>query len=717
MLKPNMATEGDTRATQVALLLAATAFLVPALGATTEALLQDTLKSMLVALFAMAAALLYCRPHGPTRVPLVLHPSLWFSGVLLVYAVGSTFWSHAYLASVEAIRWFIFSLVVLVGSHALTLDRTNAIIWGVHLGAVSASLWAAGQFWFDLQWFAQGPNPASTFVNRNFFAEFAVTALPFSVLLLTRLRDRASVFLMAPSVGLIVVAILMTGTRSALLALLVVTPVLTYLAWRFRGDWHSRDWSVVQRLGLIVLLVASVVAMGSLPTRNPRLLSESVEVTALGRALSRSTSLVQRDEYTKGSITMRRTMWSATGRMVAANPVFGVGAGAWEVHVPSFQNAGQTLETDYYAHNEFFQLVAEYGIAGWLALLGLLTYLTRAAYQTLALGSDREPHEALLRAGVLTSLLALLVVSCTGFPWRMAATGFLFALNLSLLAASDQRLPSNTALLTLHAGPFAQRVAFISLILGALVAVYISAQAALCESKLTHAIKLSLQVRRADNPQDRRWDTTKDEILDLARAGIAINPHYRKLTPLIGDAFASWGDWAHAVWIWESVLRSRPYIVGMMMNIARGHLQMGDFAKAQDMIDRVRAEQPDSVGAHSLEVVLWSRQAREREAAARAIELLRAGTFDRDLVQTAYVLGRQLHEPSLAILALEAGIRAWPERAVDGWLKLGDVYASPDVQDEPQATACYRMALQLAPPAYRAAVRAAIPLRYRERLQ
>lgn len=712
-----MQSEADARATQVALLLAVTAFVVPAMGATDESLLQDTLKSMLVALFTLAAACLHCWPRSQEAPRLTLHATLWFSVVLLAGALASIWWSHNYLASVEASRWSIFSLLVLLGTHALTLERTSPLIWGIHLGAVTASLWATGQFWFDLQWFAQGPNPASTFVNRNFFAEFAICALPFSVLLLTRLRDKTSVFLMTPSLAFNVLAILMTGTRSALLALLVVAPLLAYLAWRFRAHWNSKGWQPAHVLCLIVLLVATLGAMGSIPTRNPRLLSESVETTALGRAFDRSTSLVQRDEQASRSISMRWTMWTATARMVAANPVFGVGAGAWEAHVPRYQNDGQTMETDYYAHNEFFQLVAEYGVFGWLALLGLLPYLVWAAYKTWIHRQDWAPHEALLRACALCSLLALFVVSSAGFPWRLATTGFLFAISLSLLAASDKRLIGHKTCFTLQPRQAWTRVAALTVGLGALTAVYISIQAAACEGKLTKAIKISLQIRQSGNPNDRQWDAAKAQVLELARDGIAINPHYRKLTPLIADAFASWGDWSNAIWIWESVLQSRPNIVGIMANIARGHLQTGHFAKTQDMIDRVRVLQPESIAAHLLEVTLWSRHGREREAADRAAELLHAGKFDRDLIQTAVQLGRQLHEPSLAVLALKAGIRAWPERAVDGWLKLGDVYASLDLQDERRALDSYRMALHLAPLAYRPAVRAAIPPAYRDRLQ
>ncbi len=707
-----MPAEADQRANQVALLLATMAFAVPAIGASDEAILQDTLKSILVSFFVISACLLYCWPQRHGVRPLKVHVVLCFSGVLLLHALGSMLWSHTYLGGVEATRWLVFSLIVLMGANVLTLDRTSAIAWGMHLGAFTASLWAALQFWFDFQWFAQGPNPASTFVNRNFFAEFVVGSLPFSVLLLTRLKDKISVFLMAPSLGFNVLAILMTGTRSALLALFIVTPLLLYTALRLRSAWRSSGWHMGHGLCLFALIVSTIVVLGSIPTRNAKLLSESAQTTAIGRAFDRSTSLVKRDEYQKGSFSMRWAMWKATASMIAENPVRGVGAGAWEVHIPTYEVHGHALEPDYYAHNEFLQLVAEYGSAGWLVLLGLFSYLIWSAYQTWGNRNAGPQHETLLRTCALLSLLALFVVSCAGFPWRLAATGSLFALNLALLAASDMRLPHKRVFSTLSLRPLHMQLAFATTCLCALGAVYVSLQAAACESKLTQAIKISIQIRNSGNPHDQKWEPAKALLLKLMREGIAINPHYRKLTPIVADALASWGDWGNAIWIWESVLQSRPQLVGVMANIVRGYVQTRNPLKAQDMIERMRALRPDSITAHSLEVLVWSRHHRELEAAARATDLLGAGLFDRDLVQTAYHLGRKLNQPNLATLALKAGIRAWPERAVDGWLKLGDLYASPDFKDEDQAIASYRMAFELSPPVYKPAVRAAIPLEY-----
>ena len=75
-------------------------------------------------------------------------------------------------------------------------------------------------------------------------------------------------------------------------------------------------------------------------------------------------------------------MWRDTLKMIIQNPILGVGAGAWEIEAPLYQEKGEVLETDYYAHNELLQLVAEYGVFGWLFLLITGTYLISAIINT-----------------------------------------------------------------------------------------------------------------------------------------------------------------------------------------------------------------------------------------------------------------------------------------------------------------------------------------------
>ncbi len=580
--------------------------MVPAMGVSNEDLLQDTLKSIGVSFFALAASFAFfwrCRKHSE---PLHFHNLLCLPLGLMMYALGSMAWSHVYLGGVEAVRWFVFSLILFLGMNTLTHARITTLAWGIHLGAVLAALWAALQFWFDFKLFAQGPNPASTFVNRNFFAEYLVCTLPFSVLLLSRVSDKTSVFLLTFSLSFNVVALMMTGTRSALIGLWVLAVLLPAIALLYRKQFVSTGWRIGHGLALVALFIAAVWSLGSINTANPKLVAESGYGDALDRATTRTLSMAKSSEYSTGSFSIRALMWQATGRMIQANPVTGIGAGAWEVQAPLYQKAGSQLETDYYAHNEILQLVAEYGLVGWVFLLSLGSYLVWTAYKTWSDKTCEGQREAPLRALTLASLLVFLLVSNAGFPWRMATTGALFALSLSILAASDVRLGLGKAFLsrTIQCKQHYTLWALSATAICTGLALYTAQQAIACEAKLVQAIRTALTIAQSGHPNDPRWDKSKTEMLKLIREGIAINPHYRKLTPISADAMASWGDWENATWIWESVLESRPYIVLMQANVARGYRHAGDFAKAQAYLDRAKSLQPTAPTVIALEIEL-----------------------------------------------------------------------------------------------------------------
>jgi O-antigen ligase len=702
-----------------ALLLSLMMVLVPAVGVPHEELLQDTLKSILVAFFALAAAFSFFWSRHKQDSLIHWHSVMLLPLALFASALGSMVWSHAYLGGVETIRWFLFSLILFLGINAFTLERITFVAWGVHLGAVIASLWAALQFWMDFNFFAQGPNPASTFVNRNFFGEFLVCTLPFSVLLLSRVKDKTTVFLLTFSVGFNVAALMMTGTRTALLGLMLCGILLPYALAIYGRQFVSSGWRLGHVVAVFALLTASVAGIAAINSGNPKLIAESGPGNALARALNRTLSMTKPTEYSQGSFSIRAVMWKATGRMIAANPVTGVGAGAWEVAAPLYQTAGSQLETDYYAHNEILQLLAEYGLVGWLFLIGLIAYLVYATHRTWKLRGTPHEKEALPRALILTCLLAFLLVSNAGFPWRLASTGALFALSLSVLAASDLRLVSCEGFIcsSLNWKPRHSVMALCMTAICTGIALYISQQAILCESKIARSVKIAMTISQSGMPNDPRWDLIKADMLTLINEGIVINPHYRKLTPIVADSLATWGDWKNATWIWESVLESRPNVVAMLANVVRGKLQAKEYDKAQDYLDRATKIQPNAPSLAPLQVMIWTRTGKQPEAAARAKELLLAGVIEPDLVRTAYYLGMQNRNPALAILALELRIKAWPNQAVDGWLKLGDIYNSPEAKDEHKALVAYRNALSATLPQHKEAILKMVPLAYRDEIQ
>jgi O-antigen ligase len=376
-------------------------------------------------------------------------------------------------------------------------------------------------------------------------------------------------------------------------------------------------------------------------------------------------------------------------------PLSGVGAGAWEVDAPLYQAEGSQLETDYYVHNEILQLIGEYGLVGWIFLLLLLGYLVWAAGRTLMLKGEQKFAEGPIRAIALTSLMALLIVSNIGFPWRLAATGAIFAICLGLLAASDARLGYRGIGLASRVGwrPEYSLGALLATVICLVLATYITQKAAECEQKIVRAVKIALTITQSGDPNNPKYDRMKGDMIKLIKEGSDINPHYRKITPMVADELARWGDWKNATWVWDSVISSRPYVAALLTNTARGYAQQGNFEKATDYMQRAKKVQPKAVAVRSLEVILLSRANKEAEALTMARQYMDDNTVDVDLLNAGYVLGVRASDFPLAVRAMQMRNELIPTQKVDGLLKIGGVYASY-LNNEAKALEAYRAALK-----------------------
>ena len=692
-------------------------FLTPAIGVPNELMLQDTLKSIVAAFATVGAGLLFFWQQRNRTEPLRWHAVMWLPMALMCYALGSMVWSHTFLGGVEAIRWFIFSLILWLGVNTLSRGRADYLVEGIHWGAVVASLWTVLQFFFDFTYFPQGPNPASTFVNRNFFAEFVVGTIPFSAYLLARAKSSSRIAVLAFTLGFNTVALMMTGTRGALAAMLILIVILPVIAFVCRKQFSFVTWDSGRRILACGILFATVLTLGLVKSGNPKVIADRASygnaTTAFDMAFKRTASISTSD----GSLGIRFIMWKATGEMIKARPLSGVGAGAWEAMQPLYQAPGSQLETDYYVHNEILQLLAEYGLVGWLFLLSLAAYLLTATWKTLTNRTPDGLAEAPIRAIALASLLAFLVVSNIGFPWRLASTGCLFAVCLALLAASDARLairgPAAASQLAWRPA-YSQGLAVAMMVCLALTA-YISQQAAATESKIISAVKIALNISQSGDYNNPKWDKSKKEMLQLAKDGIDINTHYRKITPMLGDELAKWGDWKNAIWVWESVVVSRPYVVALMSNIARGYSQIGNNEKALEFLARAEKLQPRAVSVRSLQVILMSRSGKEAQAAVLAKQSLEDGIHDYDLLSAAHVLGIRKSDFEMAIKAIEIRNKDWPATRADGYLKLAQIYTSY-AKDDAKAAAAYKSAVQATPMTERDALRKQIPAQFQASL-
>ncbi len=712
-----LAAPAPPRASQ--LLVAATLFLLPAIGFPGLAMVPDTLKSAVLAFGVLLAGMVFFWQHRRRHAPLHWHGLMWLPLALMAYALGSMLWSHAYLAGAEAIRWCVLGLLMWLALNTVNRSTLPLVLWGVHGGAVVASVWAVLQFWLGFDVFPQAALPASTFVNRNFFAEYLVCTLPLSVYLLAQARASRWLSWIALSLALNIVALMMTGTRSALVALLILLPVLAVALLKYRQQWGFSQWGRATRGSVCLVLLAGVLGLGSLPSGNPRIAQEGTATTALQRSYLRTASIAVKTEYTEGSFSVRSVMWKATARMLMAHPLIGVGAGAWEVQIPLYQNSSESLETDYYAHNEYLQLLSEYGgVTGGLCLAFVLAYLLLAAHTTWRLQGE-ERTEGPLRACVLASLLALGVVSLAGFPWHMACTAALLALCLALLAGSDVRLKVRAGSL---AGRPSWRPAYSRIALGVLagctvLALYLTHRAAMAERTLVQALQLADRLVQADAPQSPEMQEVKARMLAMLREGVALNPYYRKFTPMAAEVLTAQGDWANVAWILQSVVDSHPNVPALWQGLALAYAQLHDRTRALQALAQVQRLRPDTLSTRNLEIVVLSNVQQDAEAARQLRQSFDAGHFDYALAQAGYALGLKTHDLDLAIRSLELRNRHWPEQAADGYFRMGKVYAEATPPRREQALLAFTAGLAAVPAQERANYRQQVPVEYRTQLQ
>lgn len=202
----------------------------------------------------------------------------------------------------------------------------------------------------------------------------------------------------------------LAGSRTALAACGVA--MIAFLAGTYRI--HRNDVRVRRAVAgtLAVALTATVLAIALYPR---------------SRNVNAGTAMDVRTDMARAAI-----------RMFATRPLFGVGAGTFYLrsgeYIPPWLKKFYTQEN---AHNNFLQLLAELGIAGF----SLGAFLVVAALRTAAAGRSQFPMTAL---GLLCGLGAFLLTCLGGHPLLTPEVAFPFWILLGVASA----LPAEAAEIT-----------------------------------------------------------------------------------------------------------------------------------------------------------------------------------------------------------------------------------------------------------------------------
>jgi O-antigen ligase len=256
-----------------------------------------------------------------------------------------------------------------------------------------------------------------TYVNHNHYAGFLEMALPFAVMypvaLLRRARRRGNqplvISLAACGVlglaGLMLAGIANSLSRMGFIATLGSLLVMGTLAFGnsplgWLRSSRKRRWGAAGMLALALLAGFAFLPSGRLIVRFAELTSS--DPTGGGRA----------------------KLWAATIPLIKAYPVFGCGLGGYETAFLKLK-AFDPLIRDDFAHNDYLQLLAELGLAGFAMLAVAACSVVRSTLRQ-ALESQ-DPEGRYFAVACAGALAAILLHSLADFNLYIPANAMLLA--------------------------------------------------------------------------------------------------------------------------------------------------------------------------------------------------------------------------------------------------------------------------------------------------
>jgi O-antigen ligase len=261
-------------------------------------------------------------------------------------------------------------------------------------------------------------SPFGSFVNRHNFAAFMEMALglPLGLMFAGAVRkDKQLLYITA--IGLMGIALLLSGSRGGLVALLAQIIFLVILTTKTTGGGQ-----IALKAGLSIALVAAIVA-GSFFVGGETSLTRFAETAASGDVT-----------------TDRAHIWSVTLNVIVNNLPFGAGLGAFGVAYTPFDSMSGLARVEQ-AHNDYLQVLADAGIVGLIIGALFVFWLFRQGIRNSK--TDNTFRRGVV-VGALAGCFAIFVHSIFDFVLHTTAISVLFLTLVSLVVAGGNDYADDT---------------------------------------------------------------------------------------------------------------------------------------------------------------------------------------------------------------------------------------------------------------------------------
>ncbi len=360
---------------------------------------------------------------------LCLAGTLAFAAYVLARAVFSP---DAYLARFDIYSMLAGLIIYLVVATALTNSKKRMIVLMVLLAAgvvqtiIGAIQFRNGDNWMPisfLQRFDYGRRASGFYICPNHLAGFleVVGVFGLSITLWSR-WPTWSKLLAGYATAICYIGVILTGSRGGYLSTLFSLFVFAILSLRIARAAGSALYFRIGAAGLALVVIA---AMGAfLVIRN-------------------SDYLVDRTKAVADNRDIRLEFWRAAVTQWKTRPVLGTGSRTYMYFGRRFRSA--TVQMDpVYVHNDYLQLLAEYGLIGGVVFATFLgAHLRTGLISARRLGPRRiqvsqriRSNAMALNAGALAALAAYAVHSFFDFNLHIPANLMLMGFVLGILANS-----------------------------------------------------------------------------------------------------------------------------------------------------------------------------------------------------------------------------------------------------------------------------------------
>jgi O-antigen ligase len=330
------------------------------------------------------------------------------------------------------LTFFFVSVQLFGGARAESRHRFGlaVLLFAGVMGLFSLLQFASGAqkiYWsFDTGGTFFGP-----YGNPDHYAGLMEMLIPVAAFSLAeRRRSVAAMALPVLAVTIAVSSLLLSGSRSAVLALAVEVIIAVALgAWQARTTHRSERHPVAHRSGIAASFITlTAVLLFSC------LLFAWVDTGEVAKRLGAVAS--PGDTWAEWS-SFRRSVAVDSLRMLRDHSVIGIGLGNFEIAYPQYQSFPTDLTVDY-AHNDYAEVIAETGLAGAVLIFAALALFFRLAFRDW--GRPLSSGHDWIAMGAAVGCCGLLVHSFFDFNLHIPANAAWFAVLAGIATTHEPTL-------------------------------------------------------------------------------------------------------------------------------------------------------------------------------------------------------------------------------------------------------------------------------------